>query len=1781
MSDNNNNQNENNNLNNENPQQSIENQPQEIITNPENNLSNEENISIKPEFEIDENDKTQDSIDKTKMSIKSILSKKKSQPLKLTNKNLLARMAYAETISPLRGLTKAQKKKEQKMTEEEKEANRKILYNMNLKLNFVKNPRFRENIAPPLYSTNKFSPIDSKENPFSVDPKEIVFRDYQQGCVYQIDLKVLNRTQLLTNFKYIPPLTENFAIKKVIYPKKDSSLIAPGMFAKIQVIFHATSMANFNDEITILTEKMAFKVPLKAIRDKPAVSLINPMNCGKCFLGDRVETYFVCKNNGGDAHFKFVSNENKDNNDFSQNSNEILNVGPFNLFPQEFYLYKGMSQNISVTFSPQDEGIIEKKLTLYCESSMLEYSLKGEGIKVDIIIKSVDGLEIEEKIEENENNNRIDSAKNNNSSISKNSISVSKNEDENSDRKSIQNELDFKKNFTKKKSIYDKPEKIDILFFPDTYPYTSNQRKMIFKNVSSVPIKFHWTVYDFYHQNEFSMVNEENYFTIFPEEGTFQPSQEIEFTINFNPLNSKIYEQKLDLIIEDIPFPAIKQFDTNIPNIKNTFSKAEPYLPGFNSAFPSYPLYSFTLRGRGSLPYLECSRKIIDLGDVYLGTEINDFFSVFNPKVGVCQFKKKIMCEKLVNKKLNDDDVDFFNDQCINDENVFKSKKNLLRKQTEILNDVYSNFEYKTNLEFEDVNYLKIVTNEKNIINNYSAGESTILRNNTNSINNSKIHSENIEKKSTKNSQNLISNNINSTNNNNNNNKILNVEDIIKITKNQTIDFEIFFKPEKLGIYKSSIVFELTDGEPFNIDIKANIIGPKLTINTPFLDFGLFSINTIQTQQLEIENLSPISCTFLIKESRYKSINFKTFSNLNYIKDFEGEITENDKKKKNKIETILDYDNQNMNKYDIDKTDSYVMKFSQVFGELKPFEKRTINVYFHSPFPIHLNTFNSIEVLTLFSPTNNFINYQVQCEQAEAYIENVYIKPKQIFLTMPIECDNNTITIINPSNLPIHFKWDNIFEAEKFTAEFEPNQGKIEPHSSIKIKYKVIYFFLAHIDDLFVCHIDEMDIPLGVVIQGDVIGLDIDYLFTPESFEYLDKLNSQVIDSTKAHKTHREHNLAKTGLRNTKRAKTVLKVSESEINEDAKFRLSNISMRNLKVNTPAEIFFKIKNLSGIPTNFDLSVNEFPPGKEKVKKDRDTTMSSNTTLLSRISRKSKKNSKFVVDHPLLTTAHEAINFTSPKGLEFTKQKEIQKDSILYLSNKKGIAIVIEPKKGELVPHGEVLIKLSVFNECVGEYHDVLISKIKGLENVEFPIDLKIKGNPLELAPFQAGINYLLDPPLLKMGYLLRNVGEIQKNVRFENTGTNTIALDWKIYDYEDFLKPNNRNIVNIKIKEDKLNNKFLLNFNSQEPNEFPPEKQYFKIEPEHTIVEPKSVSDFTVTFKTDSEGMKNALFIAYPKIEGENKVQFNELALKVIGGGLKPHLIVDKNPNFNKQFEYRFTVHSYGRHPMPKRPIILINKEKINMIIKLNIEGPFQIINTEPIQANLGDGIFNIIPNSNLKVDIKYLIPNVNNEQEWPMTLINEKKGKLHVTFENGESEDYYLTAILKRPRIILSLTGNESVESLDYVDFGYVNCASKKIIKMFLMDETEVDTNWKITYEKFLHPKIYGHGTVTTEEKEDINMNDDPSVFNFDISDGVIYGPTEILTDLPVGPGLPKVETEENKKYKPLVIHVMFKPKKNVFYKCRYKIVTSTGNIISFTLKGYGSYKEEDIIEDS
>ena len=1761
---------------------------------------------------------------------------KRDAPLKITNNLVKARMEYSQQISPLKYMTKNQKKKEMKMTEEEKEKNRKILYNMNLKLNFKKNPRYKDNLPPPRYIDTNYQPINSPENAFAIEPQEVVFKDYQSGSIYQIDLKILNRTQLLTSFKYIPPLTEYFTIKNVIYPKKDSSLIAPGMYAKMQILFYAKTMDNFEDEIVIMTEKIAFKVPLKAVRDKPAIILRNPLDCGKCLVGDKIEKHFMCKNNGGDAHFKFYiegqeNDEQKNYPGVSQEdligalqnnsvSNELLVVPPFTIFPQEFYLYKGMSQNISVTFCPIDEGVVEKKLILACDTTKLQYVLRGEQIKVDIIIKTLDGLDMSKKYlsnkEEEEKNE-----KNENQNVEIEEVKEYIDDEE-------KNEIEPKKLELINK-ISEKEEKLESLLFEDTYPFASRKRILVMKNISSLPIKYHWSIYDFYHQNEFNMTGDETFFTIEPEEGVFKAKEEITFTITFKPLNSVIYEQKLELFIEEIPFQAIKQFNLEEnKNMKTALSKVEPYLPVFNSSLPSFPLYTFNLRGRGKLPFLDVDRSIIDLGDVYLGQTVNDSFKVISQQSGFVTFKPVKIFQQILTTKEGDNNVDYFyKNPCIENSVIFRDKimMNLNEEDEGIILDPYMESQGKTNLQHSEVSYLDISTSKKNYVENKIEEKNENLQENINNNNNvqenntlnqiktpdknannekQKLNDTPLSKDSkqktgfsnkTKNTVSKSSVN-RKTNSNLGENKItennigieeekkLSVNDQLKISLGQEVVFNIKFTPDSLGKFKSSIVFQLDDGLSFDIDVLANIIGPEIAINTPLIDFGLFATSTIQKKEFEIENLSPIKVQYLVKESRYSNINFDNVTSSNFIQEFEGVLDEEkDIIYRDKVKSLIEYDNTEMKKLDIMKLDSYIMKFSSVCGELNPFEKKTITISFLSPYPIKIeDKLNTIEVLIKNGRKNEYINFNIQCEEAEAYIEDTFIIPKEIFLTMPIQHNNNKITIINPSNLPIHFKWDNVFENDKLTADFEPNTGVVPPHGKVDINFKIVYFFLSSVDDMFICHIDELDIPLGVVVQGTVIGLDIGYEVLPESYESIQNLNSSSIQLKKNKNTYenaKEHNLAKTGLRQNIK-NTEIRNVELEKATAEKLKLKQINLRNLRVNTPFEMFIKLKNLSGIPTKFLLGVKNYPPGKEKViKLDKDQT-TTNITKLSKISKKSVKNKNFKIDHPLLTAAHEEINFTSPKGQEFTKQKQIEKDSILYLSSQKGIAIVIEPKKGDLPPHSEAVIKLSFFNECVGDFHDVLISNIKGLDKVNFPINLRIKGNPLQLSPFQPGINYLLDPPLLKMGYLLRNTGSISKNLRFTNIGRNTIELNWKIYDYEDFIKPQDRPSFDLKVVQG-LDKKYKINFNPIPPKEFPEEKQYFSIDPPSAVVGPKSSGDFTVTFKTDSDGMKEALFIAYPKINDENQgnVKFDDLAVKVIAGGLAPHLTVDKMTNMEGEYDYKFCVHSYGKHPRPYRPIILINKEKINMLIKLDVEGPFKIIKTDPIEASLGKGIYNIIPNSNLKVDIKYIIPNVNDEKEWPMTLTNIKRGKLIVTFENGEKEHYNLIAYLLRPRILMSLTGNQSVESLDYIDFGYVNCASMKIEPIFLMNDTQVDTNWAINYVKFIPRKTYGYGTVTIEEQEDMDMCDDSSVFDFEITNGVIYGPTEVLFDLPVGPALPRVETIKSQKYKPLLIKVSFHPKKNIFYKCRYKITTSTGNCIDFILKGHGSYLEEHIIE--
>ena len=351
----------------------------------------------------------------------------------------------------------------QSLNESEKQANFKIIEKMNKKISFLKNPRFKVNKSPIIITDAFKEQIDDMQNlklsSFRVEPNCLNFVDYQVDSIYEIPLKVTNVHQISKRIKFVPPLTENFTIKSVKYPSGLSGDIAPGMSLNLVVVFKAPSFADFDDAITFISEETSFKIPLRARRKPPQISLINPMNCMNSWLGDRVDMAFRCINTGGDGGFKFFCESDED--DSKQTDKDTIRIGSFSLTPSEFYLFSGNAIDIYVSFYPDREGSLEENMILACDNQTSEfYKLTGYGAMLDLNIVAVDGKEV-----------------------------------------------NFKEN------------PFSTINFENTNPTSESKRVIRVQNDSPILIPFHWSIYKQKNSQKITLENEETHYRVEPAQG--------------------------------------------------------------------------------------------------------------------------------------------------------------------------------------------------------------------------------------------------------------------------------------------------------------------------------------------------------------------------------------------------------------------------------------------------------------------------------------------------------------------------------------------------------------------------------------------------------------------------------------------------------------------------------------------------------------------------------------------------------------------------------------------------------------------------------------------------------------------------------------------------------------------------------------------------------------------------------------------------------------------------------------------------------------------------------------------------------------------------------------------------------------------------------------------------------------------------------------------------------------------------------------------------------------
>lgn len=369
----------------------------------------------------------------------------------------------------------------------------------------------------------------------------------------------------------------------------------------------------------------------------------------------------------------------------------------------------------------------------------------------------------------------------------------------------------------------------------------------------------------------------------------------------------------------------------------------------------------------------------------------------------------------------------------------------------------------------------------------------------------------------------------------------------------------------------------------------------------------------------------------------------------------------------------------------------------------------------------------------------------------------------------------------------------------------------------------------------------------------------------------------------------------KTKLNTTKTLLIDDEDEDQDVDQEEKYRLKALKFPSCMINKPSSQKFILKNLSGIKTTFNFRAIEYEPdnmvlpaniqGKSSLedlpRQDLDETLTLSkpgsksskreTKIRFALTNKSKKGLNIKqLKRALLTDSHEHMNkFQSKTGETFTATKRLEREQSFYLSNNKGLAIVLNPSYGELLPHAEIPIDVTIYNNACGRFEDTLISEIKGLPPFKFPIYASINGSPLIIPENQVGLNYFTNPPTLAFPTVVDNSPQLMKTFKITNTGIADVVIDWNLYDQKDQNERNKEDdLFKITIDKntgfDSEENPYKLKFDLIEPE--PSVNSPFSIEPQRAVIPARETQFFEVRFNS-GQGVDTfkCVVLAHPQL----------------------------------------------------------------------------------------------------------------------------------------------------------------------------------------------------------------------------------------------------------------------------------------------------------------------------
>jgi hypothetical protein len=951
----------------------------------------------------------------------------------------------------------------------------------------------------------------------------------------------------------------------------------------------------------------------------------------------------------------------------------------------------------------------------------------------------------------------------------------------------------------------------------------------------------------------------------------------------------------------------------------------------------------------------------------------------------------------------------------------------------------------------------------------------------------------------------------------------------------EELDFYIEFKCSiPLNKVQSTYVINYTNSYSTSVDVIASFEGTKLRICASDVYFGVVKSFSTDEREFEIENYSDVDAEVLVRCQKHKSLDLEMYK-----------------------QSVEENDINNLN-YLFNNGPFIITPLYQV---IRANSKGRVNVKLVTEDAGLYD--ENIEVIPTLAE-KRVVRALADVQDVHVCLNRYFIEYQQIYASKvySIEREPQVIKLRNLGNIASNFKWIVPNNQDVMNAMIDPMEGTIQPKSEINIRIKFAIKLFGKFTFYFKCELDNIDLPLGFELTASVFGLNIAYENMPVVDELalsrkkaLKKMQKNLGATDKSLGASRisgfsgtHNNLTGGGLSSGSQAAEVVPSGTP---------LKQFDFMNLNINEPFSFQFKIKNLSGIPTNYRLSFANYDASSFKVEKlpqaesvagdsspankEMDLSFSKHKTMSKNFSInsdtiKTKNNSALANKRLKLLNDNVEMThvFYSENGMKATQIKYAQKEAEEYLKNGKGVALVCDPVKGSLAANSEAVITVKVYNELSGVFTDKLMCDIKGLETAVFPVTMVIRGSPLKIPTDQVGLKINHDPPILDFGGKLKDGKALEKTLKLSNIGTQPMIVVLKIFNIDD-LDP----------KRDQFRMKFTSGMPGTgsivgvkwEPIEPPfTDQEPFTLEEYQLTIPPKSVVPVKIKYDSNEIREYNSVVTITPRFEKEHNAELDLGLLSVLlkSKTMNPQLTLQERPNLNGDWLFKFHKYSVGRAGIQTRSILLLNELPCHLYFKCIIEGPFSFLgNTsgaedfsqerieELIAKNesyLAKNTMNtkvmkklkelegldIVEGSNVGLLLNFEGYDAQDFERWPNTRLNFVGGVLKVIFRNGQTQDIKLEGWLYRPFLFMNSTGFEPChDPMDppTMDFGMIHIDDETTQHIWLCNKSPVPAQWKIVYVPFPQKDYYGACTTTKLEKENLEKVDDPEVFSFDISE--------------------------------------------------------------------------------